>query len=197
MECALLSFASDDPFQLYPHAFSEGRAEIPINGLIWMGEQQFMLDQVEEKLAQGFSCIKMKVGAIAFEQELAILKQIRARYSKEEMVLRVDANGAFGADAPAKLQQLAKLDLHSIEQPIPQGNGKKCESFVPVPLPIALDEELIGVFSREEKIALLEEIQPQYIILKPSFIGGLRGASEDRLSERTRDRCLGNQRFRE
>ena len=179
LECALLSLQAEDPFHLYPHAFSEGRAEIPINGLIWMGEQQFMLDQVEEKLAQGFSCIKMKVGAIAFEQELAILKRIRARYSKEEMVLRVDANGAFGADAPAKLQQLAELDLHSIEQPIPQGNWEEMRKLCAnTPLPIALDEELIGVFSREEKIALLEEIQPQYIILKPSFIGGLRGASE-------------------
>ena len=124
-----------------------------------------MLDQVEEKLAQGFSCIKMKVGAIAFEQELAILKRIRARFSKKEMVLRVDANGAFGDDAPVKLQQLAELDLHSIEQPIPQGNWEEMRTLCAnSPLPIALDEELIGVFSREEKIALLEEIQPQYII---------------------------------
>ena len=179
LECAFITLHSKNPFQLYSHAFSEGSDEIPINGLIWMGEQQFMLDQVEEKLEQGFSCIKMKVGAIAFEQELVILKRIRERYSKEEMVLRVDANGAFGADAPAKLQQLAELDLHSIEQPIPQGNWKEMRTLCAnTPLPIALDEELIGVFSREEKIALLEEIQPQYIILKPSFIGGLRGASE-------------------
>ena len=118
--------AAQDPFlNFIPTRLAKTKLKFPSMVLIWMGEQQFMLDQLEEKLAQGFSCIKMKVGAIAFEQELAILKQIRARYSKEEMVLRVDANGAFGDDAPAKLQQLAELDLHSIEQPFPKGIGKE------------------------------------------------------------------------
>ncbi|MGB1448498.1 MAG: o-succinylbenzoate synthase [Flavobacteriaceae bacterium] len=177
LEMALLSFKSKDGFSLFPSAFTTGEQSIPINGLIWMGEQQFMLDQVEEKIAQGFRCIKMKVGAIAFEEELAILKAIRQRYSKEDMVLRVDANGAFQGDALEKLEQLAELDIHSIEQPIPAGNWAQMQQLCAhTPLPIALDEELIGVFTEAEKHALLETIQPQYIILKPSFIGGFTGA---------------------
>ena len=122
-----------------------------------MGDQQFMLDQVEEKLAQGFSCIKMKVGAIAFSNEVEILKAIRERYNADQMVLRVDANGAFGQDALEKLHVLADLDLHSIEQPIPQGNWKQMKALCQAtPLPIALDEELIGAFTTENKIALLD-----------------------------------------
>lgn len=179
LEMAFLSFEQVDAFSLFPSAFSTGETKIPINGLIWMGDQQFMLDQVEEKLAQGFSCIKMKVGAIAFSDEVEILKAIRKRYSADQMVLRVDANGAFGQDALEKLHILADLELHSIEQPIPQGNWEEMKALCQkTPLPIALDEELIGVFSTAEKIALLDSIQPQYIILKPSFIGGFQGAEE-------------------
>ena len=179
VEMAFMSLEQSDSFSLYPSAFSKGVASIPINGLIWMGDQQFMLDQVEEKLAQGFSCIKMKVGAIDFSDEVEILRAIRKRYSADQMVLRVDANGAFGQDALEKLHVLADLDLHSIEQPIPQGNWKQMKALCQAtPLPIALDEELIGVFTTENKIALLDSIQPQYIILKPSFIGGFKGAEE-------------------
>ncbi len=179
VEMAFLSFAQTDPFAIFPSAFTKGAAKIPINGLIWMGDQQFMLDQVEEKLAQGFSCIKMKVGAIDFKEEVAILKAIRTKYTSDQMVLRVDANGAFGEDTLDKLKILADLDLHSIEQPLPQGNWESMKALCKVtPLPIALDEELIGVFKKEEKIKLLETIQPQYIILKPSFIGGFQGAEE-------------------
>ena len=179
VEMAFMSLEQSDSFSLYPSAFSKGEASIPINGLIWMGDQQFMLDQVEEKLAQGFTCIKMKVGAIDFSDEVEILKAIRKRYSADQMVLRVDANGAFGQDALEKLHVLADLDLHSIEQPIPQGNWKQMKALCQAtPLPIALDEELIGVFTTENKIALLDSIQPQYIILKPSFIGGFKGAEE-------------------
>ena len=141
-----------------------------------MGEQQFMLDQVEEKLAQGFKCIKMKVGAIAFEQELAILKQIRTRYSKEEMVLLRQRSLCRRSSKTAAIGR-TRFTLHRATPP-PRELGRNAKACASTPLPIALDEELIGVFSREEKIALLEEIQPQYIILKPSFIGGLRGASE-------------------
>ena len=179
LECAYLSMNSGNIFSLFSNEFSNGQAQIPINGLIWMGDDQFMLDQVEQKLSEGFSCIKMKVGAIAFEKELSILKSIRKRYAKDEMVLRVDANGAFGEDALEKLTQLADLDIHSIEQPLPKGHGQEMRKLCQAsPLPIALDEELIGVFTKEERIAVLEEIQPQYIILKPSFIGGFSGAEQ-------------------
>jgi len=179
IEMAFLSLEQADPFSLFPSAFSKGEASIPINGLIWMGDQQFMLDQVEEKVAQGFSCIKMKVGAIAFSDEVNILSAIRKRFSADQMVLRVDANGAFGQDALEKLHVLAELDLHSIEQPIAQGNWSEMRSLCKTsPLPIALDEELIGIFNTADKIALLDSIQPQYIILKPSFIGGFKGAEE-------------------
>jgi len=147
---------------------------------IQMGmEMAFLSLHQVEKLAQGFSCIKMKVGAIDFLEEVEILKAIRKRYSADKMVLRVDANGAFEHDPLEKLSILADLDLHSIEQPIPQGNWEKMKALCKVsPLPIALDEELIGVFDKAEKIALLETICPQYIILKPSFIGGFQGAEE-------------------
>jgi len=179
VETAFLSMLSDDPFLLFPNAFSSSEASIIINGLIWMGDLDFMLAQVKDKLEQGFSCIKMKVGAIDFEQELSILKGIRNQFTKEQLVLRVDANGAFRADAIEKLHRLAALDIHSIEQPIPVGNWREMNRLCKEsPLPIALDEELIGVFSREDKIALLEGIQPQFIILKPSFIGGFTGAKE-------------------
>ena len=179
IEMAFLSLHQVDSFSLFPSSFSAGASKIPINGLIWMGDQKFMLDQVEKKLAQGFSCIKMKVGAIDFLEEVEILKAIRKRYSADKMVLRVDANGAFEHDPLEKLSILADLDLHSIEQPIPQGNWEKMKALCKVsPLPIALDEELIGVFDKAEKIALLETICPQYIILKPSFIGGFQGAEE-------------------
>ena len=136
LEMAFLSFEQVDAFSLFPSAFSTGETKIPINGLIWMGDQQFMLDQVEEKLAQGFSCIKMKVGAIAFSDEVEILKAIRKRYSADQMVLRVDANGAFGQDALEKLHILADLELHSIEQPIPQGNWEEMKALCQkTPLP--------------------------------------------------------------
>ena len=141
IEMAFLSLEQADPFSLFPSAFSKGEASIPINGLIWMGDQQFMLDQVEEKVAQGFSCIKMKVGAIDFSDEVNILSAIRKRFSGDQMVLRVDANGAFGQDALEKLHVLAELDLHSIEQPIAQGNWSEMRSLCKTsPLPIALDE---------------------------------------------------------
>lgn len=153
---------------------------IPINGLIWMGDPGYMQEQIEEKLAGGYSCIKLKVGAIDFRQELKLLEGIRSRYDASKIVLRVDANGAFSMeDALHKLKELAQLELHSIEQPIKAGawNDMKrlCEQ---TPLPIALDEELIGINQTEEKIRLLETIRPQYIILKPSLHGGFGGTRE-------------------
>ncbi len=180
VEMALLSLQSQDPFQLFPSAFTNGEKGIPINGLIWMGEEAFMHEQIQQKLEQGFSCIKLKIGAIDFDKEIALLQSIRNKYSASEIELRVDANGAFKPqEALQKLQRLSELDLHSIEQPIKQGQflemGKLCAK---TPLPIALDEELIGVFSVTKKEELLQTIQPQYIILKPSLIGGFKGTQE-------------------
>lgn len=179
IEMAFASLKAEAPFLLFPSAFTQNKTEIPINGLVWMGNESFMLSQIEEKLAQGFDCIKMKVGAIDFEKECHLLEQIRSRFSADEIVLRVDANGAFREDVMDKLYRLAQYDLHSIEQPIKAGQWKQMAQLCKqTPLSIALDEELISIFSTEDKIALLDAIKPQYIILKPSFIGGFRGTKE-------------------
>lgn len=180
VEMAFLSLASKTPFELFPSAFTDGEKSIPINGLIWMGEESFMKQQIDEKLAQGFTCIKLKIGAIDFEKELGLLRFIRQHYDEKTIEIRVDANGAFSSnDALYKLEQLAGYKLHSIEQPIPKNNtDSMAELCKTTPLPIALDEELIGVFLPSEKEALLEKIKPQYIILKPSLVGGFRGTLE-------------------
>ena len=180
VEQAFRSVAAPQWYELFPSNFTKGKDAIPINGLIWMGSPDFMKTQIKEKLAQGFRCIKMKIGAIDFEEEYRILKALRNEFSASDIEIRVDANGAFQAtEALRYLERLATLQLHSIEQPIRAGQweamAELCEQ---TPLPIALDEELIGVFTREEKQRLLREIQPQYIILKPSLIGGYRGSEE-------------------
>lgn len=164
----------------FPSAFTEGKFDIPINGLVWMGDRFFMEKQIETKLEQGFSCIKMKVGAIDFESELDLLKAIRKKFSKEEIVLRVDANGAFSPEEVLnKLKLLSELNLHSIEQPIKQGQLAEMRQLCSeTPLAIALDEELIGVNRLEEKKQLLDAIKPQFIILKPSLHGGFSGSKE-------------------
>ena len=161
-------------------AFSRGEAGIPINGLIWMGDFDKMLSQIEKKMEAGFRCIKLKIGAINFEEELALLRHIRTRFSSKEIELRVDANGAFSPnEAMRKLNCLAKLDLHSIEQPIRAGQWEDMALLAASsPVPIALDEELIGYNTPEKKKELLSFINPQYIILKPSLHGGLYGCSE-------------------
>lgn len=178
LEMAFLSFESQDEFELFPSAFTQGKAGIPINGLIWMGDEAFMKNQIKAKIEAGFSCIKMKIGAINFQTEVDLLKSIRKEFSSNDIELRVDANGAFQpSEALEKLKILSDLDLHSIEQPIKQGQVKDmarlCEK---TPLPIALDEELIGVTSVTKQSELLQTIKPQYIILKPSLIGGFCGS---------------------
>ncbi|UAB80234.1 o-succinylbenzoate synthase [Marixanthomonas sp. SCSIO 43207] len=178
VETAFASLQAQDPFQIFQSQFSTGKATIPINGLIWMGDKDFMKKQISEKLKEGFQCIKMKIGAIDFDTEIELLKSIRKEFSASEIELRVDANGAFNpSEALEKLKTLSELQLHSIEQPIKQGQWEEmavlCEE---TPLPIALDEELIGVFSSEEKKKLIQTIQPQYIILKPSLVGGFAGS---------------------
>jgi len=180
VEQAFLSLESEDSFELFPSDFTKKERAIPINGLVWMGDFDFMQEQIQQKLAEGFRCIKLKIGAIDFTQEMALLKSLRKEYPKEILEIRVDANGAFSADkALNKLNTLADFELHSIEQPIHQGNyaamKRLCEE---TPLHIALDEELIGVFDHSKKEELLQTIKPQYIILKPSLIGGYRGSKE-------------------
>lgn len=167
-------------FALWNTPFSRGEAGIPINGLIWMGDYKKMLEQIETKMQSGFRCIKLKIGAINFEEELALLKHIRAHFSAEEIELRVDANGAFSpTDALNKLHKLAELNLHSIEQPIRAGQWEEMAKLTAeTPLPIALDEELIGCNTLQGKKELLSVIKPQYIILKPSLHGGISGGQE-------------------
>jgi len=180
VEMAFQSLASENPFLLFPSAFTNTQKSIPINGLVWMGEPSFMKEQIEEKLAQGFNCIKLKIGAIDFEKELTLLRFIRENYDSETIEIRVDANGGFTSEeALYKINQLSEFEIHSIEQPIPKNNTDRMSELCrTAPIPIALDEELIGVFSSAEKEALLQKIQPQYIILKPSLIGGFRGSKE-------------------
>ena len=180
LEQAFLSLHSEDKFELFPSQFTSGEKSIPINGLVWMGDKDFMNNQIKEKLRNGFSCIKMKIGAIDFDTEIELLKSIRKEFSPNEIELRVDANGAFNPkNALEKLEILSELEIHSIEQPIKQGqHSDMAQLCAKTPLPIALDEELIGVFSFEEKKKLLKMIQPQYIILKPSLIGGFAGSKE-------------------
>jgi o-succinylbenzoate synthase len=180
IEMAFLSLQSKTPFELFPSAFTRGNKDIRINGLVWMGNEAFMKTQIEEKLNQGFTCIKLKIGAIDFEKELELLRYIRQNFDANTIEIRVDANGAFNSqEALEKLNQLAVFELHSIEQPIPKNNcdfmADLCKK---IPIPIALDEELIGVFEASEKAALLKKIQPQYIILKPSLVGGYKGTLE-------------------
>jgi O-succinylbenzoate synthase len=180
VEIAFQSLAAESPFLLFPSEFTEGLKSIQINGLVWMGEETFMKEQIEEKLKQGFHCIKLKIGAIDFNKELQLLSYIREHFGPDQIEIRVDANGAFGLnEALGKITQLSEYKLHSIEQPIQKNNtDRMAELCKASPLPIALDEELIGVFKLDEKEQLLQKIKPQYIILKPSFIGGFRGTQE-------------------
>jgi O-succinylbenzoate synthase len=181
VEMAFRSLEStSNPFVLFESEFTSGQKNIPINGLIWMGEKEFMKEQIEEKIAAGFSCIKLKIGAIDFDKELDLLRFIRSHFNENQIEIRVDANGGFAeSEALYKLHQLSGFKLHSIEQPIQKKHtdtmSELCKN---TPFPIALDEELIGVFRKEDKEALLKKIRPQYIILKPSLIGGFRGSKE-------------------
>jgi o-succinylbenzoate synthase len=180
LEQAFLSLHSKNKFELFPSEFTKGKEAIAINGLVWMGDKEFMKSQIQEKLKTGFSCIKMKIGAIDFDAEIKLLKSIRKEFSTNEIELRVDANGGFTPEnALEKLKVLSALEIHSIEQPIRQGQLEEmallCEK---TPLPIALDEELIGVFSAKKKQQVIAAVKPQFIILKPSLVGGFGGSKE-------------------
>jgi len=179
LETALLDLKAKGSKCLFPSAFTRGETGIPINGLVWMGDKDFMQKQIREKIAAGYHCIKLKVGALDFETELEIISGIRQQFSPEDIELRLDANGGFTpTDALEKLEKLAAFHIHSIEQPIKQ---KQLEAMATIcqqsPIPIVLDEELIGVRS-EDKEFILEKIKPAYIILKPSLIGGFRQSEE-------------------
>lgn len=169
-----------ESFALWETPFAKGETGIPINGLIWMGRPEEMLKQVEDKINRGFHCIKLKIGALDFELEYRLLQQIRQHFPAEEITLRVDANGGFSTtEAPERLKQLAELELHSIEQPIRAGKWKEMATLCKeTPLPIGLDEELIGIHNRAHKANLLDTIRPQFIILKPSLHGGISGSAE-------------------
>ncbi|WP_347217110.1 o-succinylbenzoate synthase [Chryseobacterium sp.] len=163
----------------FPSEFTEGKSAITINGLIWMGDVGYMEEQIQDKLEKGFHCIKLKIG-VDWKSEHIILQELRKKFSKDQLELRVDANGGFSKEeAVTVLQQLADLYIHSIEQPIKAGNwNDMAELCAHTPTPIALDEELIGITDSEEKKKLLETIKPQYIILKPALIGGFSGSDE-------------------
>ncbi|OON68587.1 o-succinylbenzoate synthase [Hymenobacter sp. CRA2] len=178
LETAMLDWQLGGRRVLFDNFFSRGEAGLPINGLVWMGDVDFMRTQIRKKLIEGFSCLKMKIGGIDFDTELSLLRSIREVASPAELVLRVDANGAFApADARAKLAQLAEFELHSIEQPVRAGQwpllAELCRTS---PVPIALDEELIGVTDAARQADLLDTVQPAYIVLKPTLVGGLAAA---------------------
>lgn len=180
LEMALQDLAHGGRGIYFPSPFTEGRQFVEINGLIWMGDRATMLRRIEQKLEAGFRCIKLKIGAIDFEAELSLLRYIRQHFSASEVELRVDANGAFApGEAMGKLDALARFDLHSIEQPIRQGQWEEMSRLCRnAPFPIALDEELIGVDDFSCKRQLLDAIRSRYVVLKPALCGGFGGAEE-------------------
>jgi O-succinylbenzoate synthase len=180
LETALLDLKNGGNRIIIPTSFSNENASIPINGLVWMGEEKFMQQQLEEKIQQGYTCIKLKIGALNFDTELRLIESIRKRFSSEKITIRVDANGAFGfQEAKEKLKLLSVYAIHSIEQPIKAGMHEEMKTLCEeTPIPIVLDEEIIGIKTIEEKKTLLEFIRPQYIILKPTLVGGMEMSRE-------------------
>jgi L-alanine-DL-glutamate epimerase-like enolase superfamily enzyme len=163
---------------VYRNDFVAG-VPIPINGLIWMGDMDFMMDQINKKIAQGFNCLKLKVGGLDFDRECDILSYIRKRYFKQDLIIRLDANGAFTLDEVLfRLDEMAKYKIHSIEQPIKPGQAEMEELCRKSPIPVAFDEELIGVNTPEAKTAMLTNLKPRFLVLKPSLHGGLAGCAE-------------------
>ena len=179
VEMAQTDARTSDPLICFNTPFIQGRG-IPINGLVWMGTKAHMLNQIKQKIQDGYHCLKLKIGAIDFEEELDLIKYIRSEYDENEMVLRVDANGAFlPSEALEKLKRLSDQKIHSLEQPIMSGQWDEMAALcVSSPLDIALDEELIGVYHRQERNKLLDIIRPQYLILKPSLLGGFASCEE-------------------
>ena len=179
-EQAIRDFSGGGQRTYFNSAFLLGEESLEINGLVWMGDYDTMIGRIEEKLTAGFHCIKLKIGAIDWKMEVDMIEYIRNRYDRSKIEIRVDANGGFTMDnALPRLKRLADLDVHSIEQPIKAGNPALMKFLCEIsPLPIALDEELIGKYTVEEKRATIEEIRPAYIVLKPALTGGFSGAEE-------------------
>ena len=180
IEMAFSGFYSHHPLLHFDTKFTHHQQKIPINGLIWMGDVETMMTQLNQKVRLGFSCIKIKVGAIDFESECMLLEHIRKRFHSSDLTLRLDANGAFRPEeAMEKLSRLSEYNIHSIEQPIATGQWKEMAKLcINSPIPIALDEELIGINSKQTKVNLIKQIKPQYIIIKPSLVGGWQGADQ-------------------
>jgi o-succinylbenzoate synthase len=180
LETAWHDYLSPEEKVLFPGFFTAGKEGLPINGLVWMGDKHFMQEQIRKKLEEGYRCLKLKIGGLDFDTELALLQAIRKTAGAADLTIRLDANGAFQPEqALPRLRQLAVYDIHSIEQPIRQGQREAMAALASEsPIPIALDEELIGLSDRAEKAALLAAIKPQYIILKPTLAGGMAASAE-------------------
>jgi o-succinylbenzoate synthase len=180
LETAILDLMNGGRMMIFDTPFSKGQTSIPINGLVWMGDKDFMQRQIGDKISEGYDCIKMKIGAIDFDAECSLLQEIRKEYTEDRLSIRLDANGAFQPDeAMPKLQILSRFGIHSIEQPILHGQVEKMKEICRTsPVAIALDEELIGKYLYEEKLGLLKNIRPSCIILKPSLLGGFGSCRE-------------------
>ena len=180
LETAVAQFNAKGSLNFFDTPFGRGEEGIPINGLVWMGTFEEMFERLEAKLKAGFRCIKIKIGAIDFDRELQLIRHIRSTFSRNDVELRVDANGGFTPEeALSRMEALVQYDIHSIEQPIKQHQWTEMARLcTTTPLPIGLDEELIGVNERQKKIELLDTIRPQYIVLKPSLHGGMAGTAE-------------------
>ena len=180
LETAVAQFNAKGSLNFFNTPFGRGEEGIPINGLVWMGTFEEMFERLEAKLKAGFRCVKLKIGAIDFDRELQLIRHIRSTFSRKDVELRVDANGGFTPEeALSRMEALVQYDIHSIEQPIKQHQWTEMARLcAAIPLPIGLDEELIGVNERQKKIELLDTIRPQYIVLKPSLHGGMAGTAE-------------------
>ncbi|PJF00328.1 o-succinylbenzoate synthase [Prevotella intermedia] len=180
LETAVAQLNAKGSLNFFDTPFGRGEEGIPINGLVWMGTFKEMFERLEAKLKAGFRCIKIKIGAIDFDQELQLIRHIRSIFSRNDVELRVDANGGFTPEeAFSRMEALVQYDIHSIEQPIKQHQWTEMARLcTTTPLPIGLDEELIGVNERQKKIELLDTIRPQYIVLKPSLHSGIAGTEE-------------------
>ncbi len=155
-----------------------GKRGIPINGLVWMGDKATMRSRIQQKLEAGFRIIKLKIGGINFDDELDLLREVRRNFSPDDLEIRLDANGAFTPEnALARLEALSAFSVHSLEQPVKAGQIEAMAAICrKSPVPIALDEELIGVRDRNQSAGLLNDIRPAYIILKPALCGGFRAS---------------------